>query len=66
MEDKSLILQSSSWIFLVTISIAYWRFEESTGEWNISVDAVRLSTVHQAKELEWPVVFIPSLIDGKF
>jgi DNA helicase-2/ATP-dependent DNA helicase PcrA len=45
---------------------AYWRYEESAGEQDSAVDAVRLSTVHQAKELEWPVVFVPALIDGKF
>ncbi len=27
---------------------------------------VTLSTVHQAKGLEWPVVFIPWLADGRF
>ncbi|MFH0966727.1 MAG: ATP-dependent helicase, partial [Methanobacteriota archaeon] len=45
---------------------AYWRYEESDGEQDIAIDAVRLSTVHQAKGLEWPVVFVPALIDGKF
>jgi len=45
---------------------AYWRYEESAGEQDSAVDAVRLSTVHQAKGLEWPVVFVPALIDGKF
>jgi len=45
---------------------AYWRYEESAGERNVTIDAVRLSTVHQAKGLEWPVVFVPALIDGKF
>lgn len=45
---------------------AYWRYEESAGEQDTAVDAVRLSTVHQAKGLEWPVVFVPALIDGKF
>jgi len=27
---------------------------------------VTLSTVHQAKGLEWPIVFIPWLADGRF
>ncbi len=45
---------------------AYWRYEESAGERNGTIDAVRLSTIHQAKGLEWPVVFVPALIDGKF
>ena len=29
-------------------------------------DRVTLSTVHQAKGLEWPVVFIPWVVDGMF
>ena len=29
-------------------------------------DAVQILTVHQAKGLEWPVVFIPSLVEGVF
>jgi len=45
---------------------AYWRYEESAGEQDTAIDAVRLSTVHQAKGLEWPVVFVPALLDGKF
>ncbi|HHY76719.1 MAG TPA: ATP-dependent helicase, partial [Firmicutes bacterium] len=30
------------------------------------VDAVTISTVHQAKGLEWPVVFVPALTDQRF
>lgn len=29
-------------------------------------DAVQLLTVHRAKGLEWPAVFLPSLVDGVF
>jgi len=29
-------------------------------------DAVRIMTVHQAKGMEWPVVFIPSLVRNRF
>jgi DNA helicase-2/ATP-dependent DNA helicase PcrA len=29
-------------------------------------DAVRIMTVHQAKGMEWPVVFIPALIKNRF
>jgi superfamily I DNA/RNA helicase len=32
----------------------------------IEQEFVTLSTVHQAKGLEWPVVFIPWLADGRF
>jgi len=32
----------------------------------VSPDAVRIMTVHQAKGLEWPVVFIPQLVRNRF
>jgi DNA helicase II / ATP-dependent DNA helicase PcrA len=30
------------------------------------IDAVNLMTMHQSKGLEWPVVFIPALVKGRF
>lgn len=36
------------------------------GEERVDVDAVDLSTVHGAKGLEWPVVFLPSLTAKRF
>lgn len=32
----------------------------------VSPDAVRIMTVHQAKGLQWPVVFIPQLLRNRF
>ncbi|MCF7854250.1 MAG: UvrD-helicase domain-containing protein [Candidatus Pacebacteria bacterium] len=41
--------------------------ETALGEENADADhAVILSTVHQAKGLEWSVVFIPWLVEGRF
>lgn len=31
-----------------------------------SPDAIRIMTVHQAKGMQWPVVFVPALIDHRF
>ena len=42
---------------------AYVDFE---GEEDIELDAVDLTTIHQAKGLEWPVVFVPSLTNRRF
>jgi DNA helicase-2/ATP-dependent DNA helicase PcrA len=41
-------------------------YEDFDGEPDVSVDAVDLTTVHKAKGLEWPAVFIPSLTNRRF
>jgi DNA helicase-2/ATP-dependent DNA helicase PcrA len=41
-------------------------YEEFEGELTVDLDAVDILTVHQAKGLEWPVVFMPSLTKGRF
>lgn len=41
-------------------------YEDFSGESPIEVDAVDVLTVHQAKGLEWPVVFMPALVKGRF
>lgn len=42
---------------------AYGDFD---GEPDVGVDAVDLLTIHGAKGLEWPAVFLPSLTKGRF
>lgn len=42
---------------------AYQDFE---GEETFDLDAVDVLTVHQAKGLEWPVVFVPCLVKRRF
>lgn len=42
---------------------AYEGFE---GEETFDYDAVEVLTVHQAKGLEWPIVFVPALKQGRF
>ena len=41
-------------------------YEEPSVEYLKGVDAVRVMTVHQAKGLEWPVVFLTSMVKGRF
>jgi DNA helicase-2/ATP-dependent DNA helicase PcrA len=42
---------------------AYEAFE---GEDTFDLDTLHILTIHQAKGLEWPVVFLPSLVEGRF
>ncbi len=41
-------------------------YEDFDGEDTLDVDAVDILTVHQSKGLEWPVVFMPCLVEGRF
>ena len=41
-------------------------YEGFGGEETFDLDVVDILTVHQAKGLEWPVVFVPALVKGRF
>jgi DNA helicase-2/ATP-dependent DNA helicase PcrA len=41
-------------------------YEDFAGEELPDLDAVDILTVHQSKGLEWPVVFMPSLVERRF
>jgi len=41
-------------------------YEEQAGDNIGGVDAVQLMTIHQAKGLEWPIVFIPAMVNRRF
>lgn len=45
---------------------AFDAYEEFEGEPAAGLDAVQILTIHQAKGLEWPVVFLPALVDSRF
>lgn len=45
---------------------ALGAYEDFAGEANPGLDAVDVLTVHQAKGLEWPVVFVPGLSARRF
>ena len=52
--------------FLADVSLAGEYSGETIVTGPTEQEFVTLSTVHQAKGLEWPVVFIPWLADGRF
>jgi DNA helicase-2/ATP-dependent DNA helicase PcrA len=41
-------------------------YEDHDGENALDLDAVSVSTVHQAKGLDWPIVFVPCLVARRF
>ncbi|MFN7971224.1 MAG: ATP-dependent DNA helicase [Acidobacteriota bacterium] len=45
---------------------AQTHYEDFPGEPDFDLDAVTITTVHQAKGLEWPIVFVPSLTARRF
>lgn len=51
---------------LLLVNYATGGYDDFDGEEDIFADAVALGTVHAAKGLEWPVVFIPSLTGQRF
>jgi ATP-dependent DNA helicase UvrD/PcrA len=51
---------------LILVNYANGNYDDFDGEEDLLADGVALGTVHGAKGLEWPIVFIPSLTDGRF
>ena len=51
-------------IFIVNYAVG--EYDGFEGEEDFGLDAVDLTTVHSAKGLEWPAVFIPSLTASRF
>jgi DNA helicase-2/ATP-dependent DNA helicase PcrA len=48
------------------VNYAQGAYEGFDGEADFVLDAVDLTTVHRAKGLEWPAVFVPSVTAGRF
>lgn len=42
------------------------KYDEQTGDDIAGIDAVQLTTIHQCKGLEWPLVFIPCVVHQRF
>jgi DNA helicase II / ATP-dependent DNA helicase PcrA len=45
---------------------AQGAYEDWSGDELTATDSVDVLTVHQAKGLEWPIVFVPALVSGRF
>ncbi len=61
--------RGSRYYFWLAVHIQNWAlgaFEGFEGEDDITLDAVDLTTVHKAKGLEWPVVFVPCVSANRF
>lgn len=56
-------VRNLAWFIL---SYAQAAYEEQSADDLRGVDAVQVMTVHQAKGLEWPVLFVPALVDRRF
>lgn len=48
------------------VNYAAGAYEDFDGEADFELDAIDLTTVHRAKGLEWPVVFVPSMTARRF
>ena len=48
------------------VNYAQGSYEGFDGESDFELDAVDLTTVHRAKGLEWPAVFVPSMTSRRF
>jgi DNA helicase-2/ATP-dependent DNA helicase PcrA len=55
-----------AWLATYVQNWAQGAYEGFEGEESIDLDAVDLTTIHQAKGLEWPLVFVPALTDRRF
>ena len=54
------------WLAIHIQNWALGTFEGFDGEDSLTLDAVDLTTVHQSKGLEWPIVFVPCVSDKRF
>jgi DNA helicase-2/ATP-dependent DNA helicase PcrA len=53
-------------LYLYMQYYALEAYEGFAGEKRLDIDAVEINTVHQAKGLEWPIVFVPCLVSTRF
>jgi DNA helicase-2/ATP-dependent DNA helicase PcrA len=54
------------WLAIFVNNWARGAYEDFEGEEDVALDAVDLTTIHQAKGLEWPLVFVAALTSKRF
>lgn len=54
------------WLARYVQNWARGAYESFEGEEDVDLEAVELLTIHKAKGLEWPLVFVPALTEGRF
>lgn len=63
-------LSGDQWFYrnfaLILVNYANGNYNDFDGEEDLFADAVALGTVHAAKGLQWPIVFVPSLTSNRF
>jgi DNA helicase-2/ATP-dependent DNA helicase PcrA len=61
--------RGTHYYFWLAIHIQNWAagaYEGFEGEEDIGLDAIDLTTIHKAKGLEWPIVFVPCVTASRF
>ena len=53
------------WLAIHVQNYAMGAYEDFEGEEDLALDAVEVTTIHQSKGLEWPMVFVPSVVGGR-
>ena len=62
-EQRELSSEDALSIFLANVALST-SAEDKSGDGSETVQQVTISTIHSAKGLEWPVVFIPACYEG--
>ncbi|MEM0143076.1 MAG: ATP-dependent DNA helicase [Candidatus Parvarchaeum sp.] len=63
---KKLNIHTIKGLFWYIHNYALTAYEEPQSDDQYGIPAVKILTIHQAKGLEWPVVFIPSMVNRRF
>ncbi|RLI72134.1 MAG: hypothetical protein DRP02_02610 [Candidatus Gerdarchaeota archaeon] len=63
---KQIKLKDIKYFLGYIVGYAKWNYEEGGADDPTKINAIKIMTVHRAKGLQFPVVFVPHLIEGLF